>query len=365
MAMNASVSYSDKSAEEIQQEIERTRTEMSHTLRVLERKLSPGEWMDRTLGYFRGAGEQSGEFAVNLGRSIKANPIPVSLLAVGLGWLMCSGAERSERRYTTRHYRDADYSDYQGPIITSSTGATARTAAPEERASRSSYASTSGKPTGAPPAGGSGVKEQAGQAAHHAYEQAEQMAHGARERAGEAAHHAYERAEQMAHEARERAGEATEAARHQAERLSAAAHEQAEWARERVTSLFQEHPLVLAGVGVAIGAALGAGLPPTRREDELMGRKRDELLEQAEALGKEQLAKAEHVAKTAQEAAREEAGRQGLVPETETKANPSQTRSKEERVAGTARETFTKEETVTKEVDSSDFSSSSPSGHKR
>lgn len=333
--MNAS-SYKDKSVKEIQEELERTRTEMNHTLHALERKLSPGELMDRTLDYFRGAGEQSGEFAANLGRSIKENPIPVSLLTVGLGWLMCAGAEKSER-----HYRKSDYSDYQGPIITPS---------------------SAGKSTGTSSASESesGLKEQAGQAAHQAYDRAEQVAHGAQERAGEAAHQAYDRAGQMAHGARERAGEAAEAARHQAERLSTAAHHQAGWARQRFTSLFQEHPLVLAGIGVAIGAALGAGLPPTRREDELMGRTRDEVLEEAETVGKEQLSKAEHVAKTAQEAAREEAKRQGLAPEAEAD-NPSQaTRPRGEGVAGTTRETFIKEETVTNDVESSDLNPPSP-----
>jgi hypothetical protein len=80
--------------------------------------------------------------------------------------------------------------------------------------------------------------------------------------------------------------------------------------------MLQEHPLVLGSIGLAIGAALGAGLPPTRREDELMGEKRDELLEQAKETGREQLDKAKRIAAATQEATQEEAQRSDLVSET-------------------------------------------------
>lgn len=40
---------------------------------------------------------------------------------------------------------------------------------------------------------------------------------------------------------------------------------------QKATRIAEEHPLLLAAVGVAVGAAIGAALPRTRAEEELMG----------------------------------------------------------------------------------------------
>lgn len=297
-------SHHDKSPDEIEEEIEYTRAELSDTLHALERKLSPGQLVDQTLGYFRGAGEGSSEFAANLGRSIKDNPAPIALLGISLGWLMMGGSERSDRRHS-RTYREP----YRGPIVTPST-ATATTTTTQREPIVTSSGGTAGSGESR-----SGYKEKARHTAHEARERAGQWTHGAREKMGEAA----------------------EAAHYQAEHLGDMAHYQAERARRGFAYMLQEHPLVLGSIGVAVGAVLGAGLPPTRREDELMGGKRDEFLEHTEAMGREQLYKAEHVAKAAQEAAREEAQRQGLTPEA-GKEQLHQDQQKVERVAGAAQE---------------------------
>ena len=39
-----------------------------------------------------------------------------------------------------------------------------------------------------------------------------------------------------------------------------------------------ERPLVLAGLGLAVGAALGIGIPMSRREHEIMGDSKEELV---------------------------------------------------------------------------------------
>jgi hypothetical protein len=245
-----------ESPDKIQEGIQQTRAEMDHTLHALERKLSPGQLTDQILDYLRGAGEESGEFVTNLGRSIRDNPVPVTLLGVGLSWLMIADSEKPKHRYSQT---------YQGPIITPSS-ATAGTKSNHK---------------------GQAVSERID-----------------------------EKAEHIVHGAQDKVEQVTETARHQFKHLSDRAHYQAEKAKRGFTYMLQERPLVLGSIGLAIGAALGAGLPSTRREDELMGEKRDELLEQAKAKGREQLDKAEHIAGAAQEAAREEAQRQGLSPGT-------------------------------------------------
>ena len=42
-------------------------------------------------------------------------------------------------------------------------------------------------------------------------------------------------------------------------------------AKSKLANLFEEQPLILGAIGLAIGAAIGAALPITRTEDELMG----------------------------------------------------------------------------------------------
>ena len=76
-----------------------------------------------------------------------------------------------------------------------------------------------------------------------------------------------------------------------------------------------EQPLVLGALGLAAGAAIGAALPTTDKEDEWLGDSRDRLKERAKEAGWEQVEKARAAAGAAYSAARGEAERQGLTLE--------------------------------------------------
>jgi hypothetical protein len=77
----------------------------------------------------------------------------------------------------------------------------------------------------------------------------------------------------------------------------------------------RDQPLVLAGIGLAVGAAAGALLPRTQTEDQLMGDVSDALKEQTKEFAGEQLQKAKKVGERAYDAAEREAERQGLSGE--------------------------------------------------
>jgi ElaB/YqjD/DUF883 family membrane-anchored ribosome-binding protein len=83
--------------------------------------------------------------------------------------------------------------------------------------------------------------------------------------------------------------------------------------------LCRDEPLVLAGIGVAIGAALGALLPGTETEDRLMGTQSDALKDETQSFIDRQAEKAEavveHVVEHVVDTAQDEAERQGLTPE--------------------------------------------------
>jgi hypothetical protein len=57
----------------------------------------------------------------------------------------------------------------------------------------------------------------------------------------------------------------------------------------------KDQPLVLAGLGLAIGAALGAAIPETEAEDRLMGEAADQVKEKAQTLASDQLQVAKQV----------------------------------------------------------------------
>jgi hypothetical protein len=72
----------------------------------------------------------------------------------------------------------------------------------------------------------------------------------------------------------------------------------------------QEQPLVLAGLGLAIGGLLGASLASSEVEDRLMGETSDAAKSQARSLAQEQVDKGKRVAEQAWSAAKPEMERQ-------------------------------------------------------
>lgn len=247
----------ERTPEAIESEIERTRAEMSSTLDAIEKKLSPGQLMDEVLHYLRGG--SSGEFVSSLGSAVKQNPMPATLMGIGLAWLMMSN-------------------------------------------SRGAPAGSVGSEPAAAGAGGlkaslASGREKAGQAAH---------------KAGELAGSVKQKASGVAQGTREKLSHGISGARQQAGRLGEAARQQAGRAKGGFDTMLHEQPLLLGALGIAIGAALGASLPATRREDKLLGAKRDELVQQAKETAGEQMQKVQSVAAAAGQAIKDEADRQDL-----------------------------------------------------
>src|SRR5690606_26084018 len=76
--------------EELERDIDRTRSSLGRTIDELESRLSPGQLIDQVLSTGR---QHGGEFAANLGRSVENNPLPLLLTAVGIAWMMMSSNE--------------------------------------------------------------------------------------------------------------------------------------------------------------------------------------------------------------------------------------------------------------------------------
>jgi ElaB/YqjD/DUF883 family membrane-anchored ribosome-binding protein len=77
----------------------------------------------------------------------------------------------------------------------------------------------------------------------------------------------------------------------------------------------EERPLAVGVAALAIGLLAGVAMPATRREDELLGDARDELLDSAREAGRDALEKGREVARSAVERVRESVRDQELAPE--------------------------------------------------
>jgi ElaB/YqjD/DUF883 family membrane-anchored ribosome-binding protein len=86
-------------------------------------------------------------------------------------------------------------------------------------------------------------------------------------------------AEAVAKQAGERIGELGDEAKERVQRLGTKAREQTRLVGTRLQRMIDENPLPMAAGAVVLGLAVGLVLPGTRREDELMGAARDQLVE--------------------------------------------------------------------------------------
>lgn len=76
-------------AAELERDGDQIRADMDRTLDEIERKLSPSELLDRSLGFFR---EHGSDFVREAGDTVRRNPVPVMLTAAGLIWLTAAVA---------------------------------------------------------------------------------------------------------------------------------------------------------------------------------------------------------------------------------------------------------------------------------
>ncbi|MBN1236963.1 MAG: DUF3618 domain-containing protein [Gammaproteobacteria bacterium] len=213
---------SAKDPAQLEREIDATRSELMHTLEELERRLSPGDMLNTVLSRVRRDG---GEFAGNLGNSVKDHPLPALLAGIGIAWMMAANG---------RHH--------------------------EERIDRP---------------GGGRMRASANRMRERWHGARDSLKHG-----GESMRHGVAGA-------RSSVSGSAQSVRRRAKRMSSAARRGAGHARSGVDYLWHEQPLLLGALGLAAGAIAGAALPPTEEEDKAFGELRDRTLDKARAAGAE------------------------------------------------------------------------------
>lgn len=203
-------------SDDIQHDIERTRGEMASTLEAIERKLSPRQLMDQAVDTMRDFASDT----TRIGQAVRENPIPLALIGLGIGWLAVGGM------------RGRSLED---------------------------------------------VLDQAAEAGESALSAASAWTSAAAEKLGETAsgesrsQRLRAKATEVAGQARDILSENTETARRKVSEWSHTARTQANQAAEATWETYREHPLSMGAAAALVGVAIGAMLPRTQQEREIMG----------------------------------------------------------------------------------------------
>lgn len=336
--------------EEIEHDIERTRAQLSSNIDAIQSRLTPGEMMDEAISYARTS--LPADFGSNLNKAVRENPIPVALIGLGVAWLAMQGKQRpgymdnghksfgfrgdshrpgsgfaSEHglgfggqgdvddhgvggHVTGDHSSSFDNAKHRASAAgsnlkdkASATGSNLKdkaSAMAQNVKSRFSGSSDDSSEYHSSGSSGPGIKEKMSSAGQSIREKASSIG----QRFSESGSDMGERSRGMAQSARSRASD-----------LGQRSQQQYYRARDNVSHMVEEQPMMLGALGLAVGTLIGALMPPTRREDELMGHTRDDLFARGQQMAREKAddlkASAQHVAETAKETAKQEAQRMG------------------------------------------------------
>lgn len=334
----------ERDSAEIKQDIRRTRGAMDSTLDELGERLSPRHLIDDVMDVFRSpsskdtakrAGDAVSDFANNLGRQVRDNPIGATLVGAGLAWLTFGNSSNGSRqdsrpdldgdvdfdRYGHESYdNDCASKSVLGQLsgststLASAAGDSAGNAWGSTKDSASSVASSI---TDAASATGEAVSDAASSVIDGVKSTASSVAGGA-SAAGSATSQAARRAYLQSRAAgRDAYRETARSARSGARSASQTASDQLSDAysatSRRVQRAHDEAPLAL-GLGImALGAIAGALIPRTRREDELMGEASDDVISEAREQAEQAYERGQSAVSHTVDAAKESAESRGLT----------------------------------------------------
>jgi hypothetical protein len=286
------------SSKEIEREVEATRANVENTVQALRERLSVGEIVDETTRYLR---ENCGaEVMTRFGEQLRANPLPLALVGVGLAWLMSGrghphlGHDDGRHRYPVPVPANVDTPEYAYRTH-GAAGALSGEASDGESAP---YGDDGRSEAGLFSETAASVRERVseiGAAASSAAEWAEDSV-------GRAGHYG--------RDIYDRAGDATGDVYR---RTSHYARDAYSSAQRGFFDLLEREPLVIGALGVAVGAAIGAMLPRTEIEDRYLGEASRRVKDDATSMARGQFERGKAVAQEAHAAARGEADAQGLT----------------------------------------------------
>ncbi|WP_405402673.1 DUF3618 domain-containing protein [Paracoccus sp. Ld10] len=278
--------------DQIEREIEKDRDALRRTLNDLQDELSLDGLSRRLTGSVRRNGA---DWAESASAAARANPVALGLTGIGLAWMIFGRGHDPVHRFgqpSAGHRTDdtATATARIAPVAAQAPQSMTKDPTPDW--------TTDHRPTRT---GQSSSLTSESNKEHSMMDRTKETASHLRDRVsdgtnslGNRARHFRDRlgegTEGMSEEARRR----IETARHKALDASEAASRQMAKANRQVARSYDNEPLLFGALALLGGAALGALLPGTRRENELMGDYRDQLFDEAEAVYQEEKGRLEN-----------------------------------------------------------------------
>jgi hypothetical protein len=245
-------------------EIEDTRGEMTSTVEEIGERLDPRNIVagakqtvrDATVGKVEEMANTAGDMIDTAGytaqqagtgvvETIRRNPIPAALAGIGLGWLAMSARSQGDGASSTQQWRRSADQNWQYAGF--------------DRRSRDT-----------------GVGQQVGDKVGQV---------------GDAAGQAVSSAQQAAQDVAGRVGQTAGEMPRQVEGV-------ARQVGDTASRAFQDNPLAVGAIAMAVGAAVGLALPVTQTERKVLGEARDQVIDKAETKATEALGEVEREART-------------------------------------------------------------------
>ena len=310
----------------LEREADTRRANLNQTLDAMEQRFSPNHLVQQTVDYF---GVHGGDIAQSVGRSVKSNPMPLILTGIGLAWLISTQSRSSSPYDNNGSYRDLssrwDEGGYGGSARRNAYTQNTMSAAGSRYGSDSDddsmmdnakeaaeqFAQTVSQWKNELQSKLQSVKQEAGETVDQwrervvntSVEQADGIDQQYRQLTRSASNWRNDLQLKLM-SVKQEAGESAEQWRDRVASTSAEQADNLEYqyrqarqqmmaqGRQQVRATknwMQEQPLVAGALGIAAGALIGALLPSSRVEDELVGDRADSLksslARQAESVG--------------------------------------------------------------------------------
>jgi ElaB/YqjD/DUF883 family membrane-anchored ribosome-binding protein len=252
----------ERSPEQIEFEIQRTRERMSSNIDELGDRLSPDNLKqqakealsEKAQDVVAGVGDQARETGTRMMEFITRNPLPVAAVGLGAIWLFT--------------LRKGNRSEVSG-----------------DRMARFAYTGPERREPNGRPSLGRRVADRADSVRHTVSDSVSEVS--------------------------EKAGELKERVQQRAGRLGEVARERARGARGGLERMSDDNPLALVAGAAVIGLALGMLLPETEPERRVMGAKRDEIVDRVQEVAGRVKDAAVEAGRELQDSVREEVSQRG------------------------------------------------------
>jgi len=291
---SAQAARENRSLDEIEENIQLTRQQMSDTLHRIQRKLSMDHLGKQALDHFTDVAKDSGSTML---KQLKRYPGPTAVITFGVGWMIyqannrggngSSKQQRKRRLPTENDYslrsedlkigdlKGVDLDNYEEGIMSS---------IDEDAKDWQSRGYEKAK----------GFVKESKQMGQNMGEKTEELKSGLKGKA-----------ENMSGKAKDLSRQAGEKAHHAKEQVQGMSHQIKESA-SNFRSTMKENPVLAGVVGLAVGALAGFLIPESRRENKLMGEKKEEFMQKARERGGEAMEEVKDLAKDIGEKAADE-----------------------------------------------------------